>query len=376
MTLRRLQNIFYLGVKELRSLRHDTVLLVLVLYAFTYAIYSAATGTSSELRNTAIAVVDEDHSPLSGRLTDSFLKPYFREPREILSSEIDDAMDTGRYTFVLDIPPDFERDVLRGRQPQLQVNIDATAMLQAGAGARYIQGIVADDLLAFVQRSTAPSPMAARLSTRIRFNPNLTSAWFVSVMELINNVTMLAMILAGGALIREREHGTVEHLLVMPLHPYEIMLAKVWANGLVVLVGAALALWLMVHGLLGVPIAGSAPLFLVGTILYLASATSLGILLATLARSMPQFGLLFILVVLPMIILSGGNTPLESMPEGLQRFMEAFPSTHFVRFAQAILYRGAGFEVVWPDFAAVAGIGAVFFAVALLRFRKTVTLAQ
>jgi ABC-2 type transport system permease protein len=154
------------------------------------------------------------------------------------------------------------------------------------------------------------------------------------------------------------------------------MLAKVWANGLVVLVGAALALWLMVHGLLGVPIAGSVPLFLVGTILYLASATSLGILLATLARSMPQFGLLFILVVLPMIILSGGNTPLESMPEGLQRFMEAFPSTHFVRFAQAILYRGAGFEVVWPDFAAVAGIGAVFFAVALLRFRKTVTLAQ
>jgi ABC-2 type transport system permease protein len=154
------------------------------------------------------------------------------------------------------------------------------------------------------------------------------------------------------------------------------MLAKVWANGLVVLIGAALALWLMVHGLLGVPIAGSVPLFLVGTILYLASATSLGILLATLARSMPQFGLLFILVVLPMIILSGGNTPLESMPEGLQCFMEAFPSTHFVRFAQAILYRGAGFNVVWPDFAAVAGIGALFFAVALLRFRKTVILTQ
>jgi ABC-2 type transport system permease protein len=162
----------------------------------------------------------------------------------------------------------------------------------------------------------------------------------------------------------------------MPLHPYEIMLAKVWANGLVVLIGAGLALWLMVHELLGVPIAGSVPLFLAGTTLYLASATSLGILLATLARSMPQFGLLFILVVLPMIILSGGYTPLESMPEGLQQFMQAFPSTHFTRFAQAILYRGAGFNVVWPDFAAVAGIGGVFFAVALLRFRKTATLTQ
>ncbi len=374
--MRHLQNIFRLGVKELRSLRHDKVLLLLVFYAFTYAIYSAATGTSSELRNASIAVVDEDHSLLSGRLTDALLKPYFREPREILASEIDDAMDAGRYTFVMDVPPDFERDVLRGRQPQLQVNIDATAMLQAAAGASYIQGIVSDELLEFVHGRGTASPAAARLSTTIMFNPNLTSAWFVSVMELINNVTMLAMIIAGGALIREREHGTVEHLLVMPLHPYEIMLAKVWANGLVILIGAAFALWVMVHGLLGVPIAGSVPLFLSGTILYLASATSLGILLATLARSMPQFGLLFILVVLPMVVLSGGNTPLESMPVGVQRFMEAFPSTHYVRLAQAILYRGAGFDVVWPDFAAVAGIGAAFFALALLRFRKTVTLAQ
>ncbi len=374
--MRHLQNIFRLGVKELRSLRHDKVLLLLVFYAFTYAIYSAATGTSSELRNASIAVVDEDHSLLSGRLTDALLKPYFREPREILAFEIDDAMDAGRYTFVMDVPPDFERDVLRGRQPQLQVNIDATAMLQAAAGASYIQGIVSDELLEFVHGRGTASPAAARLSTPIMFNPNLTSVWFVSVMELINNVTMLAMIIAGGALIREREHGTVEHLLVLPLHPYEIMLAKVWANGLVILIGAAFALWVMVHGLLGVPIAGSVPLFLSGTILYLASATSLGILLATLARSMPQFGLLFILVVLPMVVLSGGNTPLESMPVGVQRFMEAFPSTHYVRLAQAILYRGAGFDVVWPDFAAVAGIGAAFFALALLRFRKTVTLAQ
>jgi ABC-2 type transport system permease protein len=374
--VRNLQNIFRLGVKELRSLRHDNVLLLLVFYAFTYAIYSAATGTSSELRNASIAVVDEDHSLLSGRLTDALLKPYFREPREILAFEIDDAMDAGRYTFVVDVPPDFERDVLRGRQPQLQVNIDATAMLQAGAGASYIQGIVSDELLEFVHGRGTASHAAVRLSTRIMFNPNLTSAWFVSVMELINNVTMLAMIIAGGALIREREHGTVEHLLVMPLHPYEIMLAKVWANGLVILIGAAFALWIMVHGLLGVPIAGSVALFLAGTILYLASATSLGILLATLARSMPQFGLLFILVVLPMVVLSGGNTPLESMPLGVQRFMEAFPSTHYVRLAQAILYRGAALDVVWPDFAAVAGIGAAFFALALLRFRKTVTLAQ
>ena len=374
--MRRLQNIFRLGIKELRSLRRDPVLLMLVVYAFSYGIYSAATGTSSELRNASIAVVDEDHSLLSGRLTAAFLRPYFREPRMISADEIDQVMETGADTFVLNIPPDFERDVLRGRQPQLQVNIDATAMLQAGAGAQYIRSTASNEITRFVRRSDGTLPLAIQLNTRVKFNPNLTSAWFVSVMELVNNVTMLAMIIAGGALIREREHGTVEHLLVMPLHPYEIMLAKIWANGLVILIGAAFGLSLIVHGLIGVPIAGSVPLFLAGTVLYLASATSLGILLATIARSMPQFGLLFILVVLPMIILSGGYTPLESMPEGLQRFMEVFPSTHFTRFAQAILYRGAGFDVVWPDFAAVAGIGAAFFGIALLRFRNTVTLAR
>ena len=374
--MRRFQNIFRLGIKELRSLRRDPVLLMLVVYAFSYGIYSAATGTSSELRNASIAVVDEDHSLLSGRLTAAFLTPYFREPRMISADEIDQVMETGVDTFVLNIPPDFERDVLRGRQPQLQVNIDATAMLQAGAGAQYIRSTVSNEITRFVRRSDATLPPAIQLNTRVKFNPNLTSAWFVSVMELVNNVTMLAMIIAGGALIREREHGTVEHLLVMPLHPYEIMLAKIWANGLVILIGAAFGLSLIVHGLIGVPIAGSVPLFLAGTVLYLASATSLGILLATIARSMPQFGLLFILVVLPMIILSGGYTPLESMPERLQRFMEVFPSTHFTRFAQAILYRGAGFDVVWPDFAAVAGIGAAFFGIALLRFRNTVTLAR
>jgi ABC-2 type transport system permease protein len=372
--MERLQNIFRLGTKEFRSLRHDTVLMALVIYAFTYLIYSRATGTSSEMRNASLAVVDEDHSTLSRRLVGAFLSPDFKPPREINVSEIDDVMDSGRCTFVLDIPPNFERDVRRGRQPGIQVNIDATAVMHAGSGARYIQNIVTGELAQFLRQTRSMPLPAVGLATPLKFNPNLTSKWFVSVMELINSVTMLAMILAGGALMREREHGTIEHLLVMPLRPYEIVLAKVWANGLVILLGVAFALQFVVRGLLDVPINGSIPLFLAGTALYLFSATALGILLATVARTMPQFGLLFLLVALPMDVLSGGNTPVDSMPKLLQTIMQCFPSTHFVSFAQAILYRGAGFNVVWPGFAAVTAIGAAFFTVALLRFRKTVTL--
>ena len=211
---------------------------------------------------------------------------------------------------------------------------------------------------------------------RVKFNPNLNGIWFGGVMKIISNITLLSVILAGAALIREREHGTIEHLLVMPLTPIEIMAAKIWANGLVVLVAAGLSLWLVVKGVLGVPIAGSLALFLFGAALHLFSSTSLGIFLATVARSMPQFGLLMILVIVPLDMLSGALTPRESMPAAVQTVMLAAPTTHFVKFAQAILYRGAGFEVVWRDFLAIIAIGAVFFLVALARFRRSVALTQ
>jgi ABC-2 type transport system permease protein len=176
--------------------------------------------------------------------------------------------------------------------------------------------------------------------------------------------------------MRERERGTVEHLLVLPVRPAEIMTAKVLANGLVIIVATALSLKLVVQRLLDIPVAGSVPLFLLGTAIYLFSGTALGIFLATLARSMPQFGLLAFPVFMLMILLSGGITPVQSMPQWLQNLMQFSPSTHFVSLAQAILYRGAGFDVVWRQFAAITAIGAVFFLTALLRFRKAITLTS
>jgi ABC-2 type transport system permease protein len=374
--MRRLENIYRLGVKELFSLRRDSVLLALVVWAFSFSIYTAATGMSHDLRNGSIAIVDEDRSQLSGRIWQAFLRPYFKEPKLISFQEIDPAMDSGRYTFVVVIPDDFQADVVAGHKPTIQVNIDATAMMQAGIGDGYISGILSQVIREYVSPGGSETGSAVELKTRYAFNPNLTSSWFTSVMEIINNVTMLSIVLTGAALIREREHGTIEHLLVMPLTPLEIMMAKVWANGLVILVAASLSLWVVVEILLQVPVAGSKPLFLAGTALYLFFATALGIFLATLARSMPQFGLLFMLVVLPMNLLSGGETPIESQPELLQMIMQAVPSVHFVSFAQSILYRGAGIDVVWPKFVLVTAIGGVFFAFAAARFRKSITVMR
>jgi ABC-2 type transport system permease protein len=374
--MQALANIFWLGTKELRSFLNDFVLLGLVIYAFSLAIIAQAQSSSQEVHNASIAVVDEDYSELSRRIAHAFLPPYFQTPQPIVERDIVPLMNGGRYTFVVDVPPNFQRDVLRGRQPAIQLNVDATAMVQAGLGADYAQQIMMTEINDFLSRRKGNPVPPVNLIVRIAFNPNVTTAWFTSVMGIINSITMLAIILAGAAVVREREHGTMDHLLVMPLTPFEIAMSKIWANGLVIVVAVGLSLRFVVHGLLSVPIAGSIPLFLIGTAIYLFFATAIGIFLGTIARSMPQLGLLYLLVFLPMNMLSGSNTPLESMPGWLATIMQASPSTHFVSLAQAILYRGAGFAVVWPQFVIVALIGGVFLGLALLRFRRAIGAAS
>ncbi len=373
---RSLANVFNLGIKELRSLWRDRLLLLFVIWAFSGALYTAAKGAPDRLHRAPMAVVDEDQSTLSQRIVNAFYPPTFMKPSPIGLPDMDPGMDAGRYTFVMDIPPDFQRDVLAGKSPAIQLNVDATQMSQAFLGSGYIQSIALGEVAEFVQRERSVSTPVLDLAMRMRFNPALDNTWFMGVMELINNVTMLSIILTGAALIREREHGTIEHLLVLPLKPVEIILAKVWAMGAVVMLATGLAVHFVLRGALAMPVTGSIGLFMAGCALHLFATTSMGIYMGTVARSMPQLGLLMILVLLPLEMLSGGMTPTESMPEVVRIIMLGAPTTHFVSFAQAILYRGADLSIVWPQFAAIALIGTVFFTGSLRRFRSAVSRMQ
>jgi ABC-2 type transport system permease protein len=312
-----LQNIFRLGIKELYSLKSDPVLVLLIVFSLTYSIYEPSKNAAMGMINASVAIVDEDRSQLSRSLVDALRAPYFLPPVEIELNQVDRAMDEGRYTFVIDIPPRFEADVKKmqaGREPTLQVLADASVITQAGIGAGLIQNIVSRELVDYSFGKGVQIKTPVKLVTRAKFNANLDSAWLMAVNELINNITMLAMFLSGAALIREREHGTIEHLLVMPLKPAEIMLAKVWANGLVIVVAATLSLQFVAKGWLALPVAGSTPLFVLGIVVYLFSITAMGIFLGTLARTMPQFALLSMPVFIVMQLLSGGVTPLDNMP--------------------------------------------------------------
>ncbi|WP_308721605.1 ABC transporter permease [Komagataeibacter xylinus] len=368
--MRWLLNVGLLCGKELRSLVHDRVLLGLIVFAFSAGVLLVANGVKVEVSNATIAFIDEDNSPLSRRMRDAVQPPYFKPPVMVDRAEALAGMDRGDYIFVVDIPPNFQSDVLAGRTPAVQLRVDATAMTQAGLGTEYLNEILmgeVDDML------HVPSPIDQvpfAVQSRIRFNPNSESKWFTSVMQIVTNITILSIVLVGAAVIREREHGTLEHLLVMPVSASEIAVAKIVTNGLVIFVGAILSLWLVVHVWLGVPIAGSVTLFAACSLLYLFSATALGIMLATVAPTMPQFGLLVVPVYAVAYLLSGAATPVESMPQVMQVVVRFLPTTQFVNLSQAILYRDAGLGAIALPLLTVTVTGIVFLVFALMRFRS------
>ena len=364
-------NVFRLGIKELYSLRTDPILLVMIVYAFTFAVYAQATGAKTEVENVAVGIVDEDDSELSRRIAGAILEPQFKRAVELTPSEIDPGMNSGRFVFVLEVPPKFEFDVLAGRRPTVQIDVNATALTQAGVGSSYIQNIIEQEALGYLQHREGTVSAPINFVLRTAFNPNHKSEWFLAIMAVINDITMLTVVLTGAALIREREHGTVEHLLVMPVRPAEIMIAKIWANGLVIVAVAILSLWFVAHSLLRVPLSGSTLLFIAGTVLYVISVAALGILLATFTATMGQFGLLVVPVLVILNLLSGSATPLESMPAWLINVMQITPTIHFIGFAQNVLYRAAGLDIVWPQLAALAAVTTVYFGVSLMRFRTT-----
>ncbi|MAC78819.1 MAG: hypothetical protein CML66_12235 [Rhodobacteraceae bacterium] len=366
----RLSSVFRLGVKELWGLARDPVLVLLILYAFSFSVSSSARSEPETLNRAAIAIVDEDNSPLSQRIADAFYPPHFTDPRMITLDEVDERLDAGIDTFVLDIPPNFQRDVLADREPDMQLNVDATRMTQAFSGAGYVETIVTQEVTEFLARVRETNDQPVTLALRAKFNQQLDPMWFGAINALISSISMLSIILGGAALIREREHGTIEHMLVMPLAPVEILASKVWSMGLVVFLATVFCLRVIIQGQLQVPIPGSIGLFYIGAALQLFATTSLGFFLATVAGSMPQFALLMILTLLPMQMLSGGGTPRENMPEFVQTIMLAAPDTHFVMIAQAVLFRGAGLDVIWPQFLWLAGIGGILFYLALRKFRK------
>jgi len=369
--IRKLWHIYRLGLKELISIRYDYVLVIMVIYSFTVMVIVPAKGTGVQVRNSSVAYVDEDQSPLSRSIIDAIQMPFFQKPQPITYHDINRVMDRGEYVFVLHIPSGFQNDLQSGKTPDISINVDATVVGHAKLGTTYLSQIINREINTFLQGSRKPADPPILLNTRIMYNPNNENAWFMSIVLLGHMITLLSIVLPAAALIKEKERGTVEHLLVMPLVPLEITIAKVWANSFIVLMGTMFSLFFAVKWIIGAPIHGSTILFIFGTLVFLYATTELGVFLATIAKNQPQAGLMSIPIIVPISMLNGGTTPIESMPRFLQIIMQFAPTTHYMEFCSRVLIRNAGIGDVWQQLLAMAAIGTVLFICAMMRFRAT-----
>jgi ABC-2 type transport system permease protein len=373
--LRRLE---VLAVKELKQCARDFVLMAFVAYSFVGAVYISGTGVTQDLRNASLLARDRSDTAASRDLLYRFREPYFHRVGPAATSDRASLarLDDGTAMLVLDIPADFYPDLQRGaRSASVQLMIDTSNVTMGYLAAAYGDRIVAGFAQGVAERAARRSGLDPRTlpavenESRIWFNPNVNGHWFNAIGEWLTMMTVIAMLLPATALVRERERGAVEQLLVAPLTPMQIMLSKALAMTLVSVTGTALTVYLVLQPL-GVPFVGSTALFFATTALYVFSISGLGLLIGAFARSSAEVGMLVILVVVPMTALSGTWTAPEAMPGWSRQLLQVSALHHFIECAYGIPLRGAGIDTLWGSILAIALLGGVAFALAWLRLKR------
>ena len=366
------QRLWVMTKKELLQLMRDLPLVLFLIYSFTLSMYVSAAGVTMQLRNAALLVHDADHSRSSRELIHLFQPPYFR-----VLGEISDAkngmrqLDRGGAMALLDIPPRFHEALRGGEQPALQLLVDTTNAAQGLSAAGYAGRIVAR----FGLERGVPGHRGSDLPIvnsehRVWFNQNQNETWFQSITHLLRMVTIFSILLPAAALVREKERGTVEQLLVSPLSPFQIMCSKVLAMAAVILVATAVAFFLVMQPAFGVPMRGSGALFFLLTAVFVVTSAGFGLLAATLTRNQAQVGMLTLLLIAPMLLLSGIASPFEAMPAWVQGLMALSPLRYYIDITMGILLKGAGLTLLWSSVMTMTVLGTAVFSLGIWRFRR------
>ncbi len=377
MSLRRwLTQVSALMTKEWKQLYRDRALLSFVIFIFTLDILLASGAPALDLKETPIGIIDRDHSTLSRELIYRLPKQQFTiVPLADDDQHVSRALERGELRGVLTLPHGFERDLLRAQSPSLQLVVDASdanlGFLLSSYTERILFTLVGE--LIGGQAAAQGQPVVLPqidIQPRTRFNPSLTESWYATLSELLTMVTVACILLPAAALVREKERGTVEQLLVSPLSPLQIVLAKAFAMTSVVLLGSLVAVGIVMHQLVGVPFVGSPWVFFTLIALYAITSSGLGVLASTFARNSGQVGLIVVLLVMPIIMLSGTWSLRESMPSWLQNMVAFSPMTYFVDIAYGVLLKGSDLTVLWPKAMKMALLGLVFWALGVYRFQR------
>jgi ABC-2 type transport system permease protein len=369
--------IIAMTVKELKQLMRDPVLLLIIAYFFTADIYMAGDGINMNLRNASLMVIDHDHSAASRELIYRFRQPYFDFKGEISGkSEAENLLNAGRILAVLDIPENFNSLLLQGKPTAVQFQVDTSNTVLGTLATSYAKEISMDFGHDFVIKRLGLNPgQMGSIPTiqnryRVLYNPNRIDSWFMSVSELFTAITILSMMLPAAAAVREKERGTIEQLAVSPLSSFQILLPKVISMGLVILLGVAVSMYLIIIPVFHTPFKGSIGLFFTVTAIYVFTTSGLGLFIATVSRSLGQVSMLVLLLLLPIILLSGAWTPPEAMPQAIHWAMYISPLYYYNEIIYAILLKGARIDILWDSLLGLTILGVVFFSFGVWRFRR------
>jgi len=361
--------------KELRQFLRDRLVVALIVFLYTAEIAVCTLALSFDVRNLKLAIYDADRSQLSARLVERFMATeYFGELVPAASLEdIGRILDAGRADLALVVPPDLAGNVAAGRDVQVQVLLSGinsnTASAARGYAAAIVGGFARELMLSQVLRQgMVPALPGVRAEIRIWYNPQLEFKRFMALSMLVTAGLAAGIITAAAGLVREKESGTIEQLVVTPLRARELIFAKAtppFAVGMLALVPA-----MLVAKSFGVPFSGSIPLFVLASALALAAFLAIGFFIGTLAQTLQQALLLTFFVLFPLMFLSGTIVPLESTPLVLRALSYLSPVRYYMEVALGILLKGVGLEVLWPQLAALGATAVLLGGWSTMRLKR------
>jgi ABC-2 type transport system permease protein len=362
-------------LKEFVQIRRDRITLAMVLGVPIMQLFLFGFAINLDPKHLPTAISADD----SGRFTRALVaglsnSGYFSLVETTKSpAEAKRLLDEGKVNFVVEIPVDFTRNLVRGEQPSLLVDVDATDPASGtnaiGVFSLLVQTAFRDDLVGALAARAPPTP-AYQVIIHRRYNPEISTQYNIVPGLLGVILTMTMVLLTSMAITRERERGTYENLLAMPTRPVEIMLGKILPNVVIGLVQSVLIL-VVARWVFGVPMIGSLWVLYAVLTIFIAVNLAVGYTFSTFAQSQLQAMQMMVFFLLPSILMSGFAFPFRGMPQWAQWLGEVIPVTHFLRVVRGILLKGNGFTEIWPDTWPLILALFVVGTVALLRFRRT-----
>jgi ABC-2 type transport system permease protein len=366
--------LLFLLRKEFLQLFRDKVLLIVLIYAFTAVVYTGGKGVYLEVRNFSVVVLDLSKSKESREFIEKLRMPYFKVVAYVNSEkELVDWLDRGRASMAIIIPSNFSTLVKEGKG-KVQAIVDGTMSMTSTMAISYLNTIAQEYSLELLKYSVYKKQLKIpEVEARLRslFNPNNLSLWFMSLLELFNMTTMVSLLLTASALIREKEQGTIEQLLITPVKTWEVFLAKVIPTVVIIGFLSTMSLLLMVKGVFGVPIKGSVLVFFLVTCLYVFTVSALGITIATMVDNLSQAMMVILAILVPMLMISGAWTPPEAMHPVIRAVSLLSPMRYYLEFGYGLLLKGVGFSYLWKDVLGMICVGGILFVISSLKFRQS-----